>query len=99
MVVNPNTNVRWLIGSVKEIRWTHDVGADSTFRIELDRNDDGSYEELIAANAPANSPTSGAFAWGVTGPPTGKARVRVSWTDDLSVSDVSDVTFRIKLEG
>jgi hypothetical protein len=98
-VVKPNTNVRWLVGSVKEIQWSHNVGADSTFRIELDRNDDGTFEELIAADAPADSAATGSFAWTVTGPPTGTARVRVSWTDDLAVSDVSDVTFRIKLEG
>jgi hypothetical protein len=98
-VVRPNTNLKWAIGSVKEIRWTHDVGADATFRIELDRNDDGTFEELIAADAPADSATTGRFAWTVTGPPTGRARVRVSWTDDLAVSDASDVTFRIKLEG
>jgi hypothetical protein len=42
---------------------------------------------------------NGRFAWTVTGPPSGKARLRISWTDDLSVSDQSDTTFRIKLEG
>jgi hypothetical protein len=61
--------------------------------------DGGTFEELIAPEAPADTATSGCFAWTVTGPPTGKARVRVSWTDDLAVSDASDVTFRIKLEG
>jgi hypothetical protein len=98
-VVSPNTNVPWPIGFVKQIRWTHDLGADATFRIELDRRDDGVFEELIAAAAPADSATSGRFAWTVTGPPSGRARVRISWTDDLSVSDKSDTTFRIKLEG
>jgi hypothetical protein len=91
--------VKWLVGSVKEIAWTHNLGVNSSFRIELDRDDDGSYEELIAADAPADGPTSGRFAWNVTGPPTATARVRISWTDDLAVSDTSDVTFRIKLEG
>lgn len=52
-VKSPNTKVRWRIGSQHRIQWTHNVGAGETFRIELDRNNDGTYEELIAAAAPA----------------------------------------------
>jgi hypothetical protein len=95
-IVSPNTNVKWRIGSQKEIRWTHNLGVNASFRIKLDRNDDGEYEELIAAAAPADSATSGSFAWTVTGPPSKKARVRVVWTNDPSVSDSSDATFQIK---
>ena len=98
-VVSPNTNVKWRIGSLQKIQWTHNLGADATFRIELDRDDDGDYEELIAAAAPVDSATKGSFAWTVTGPPSGTARVRVAWTDDLSVSDSSDVTFQIRPVG
>jgi hypothetical protein len=95
-VVNPNTNVKWRIGSLHQIQWTHNLGRGATFRIELDRNDDGTYEELIAAAAPADSASRGTFGWTVTGPPSGTARVRVSWTDDPSVSDASDTTFQIR---
>ena len=77
------------------IQWAHNLGAGETFRIELDRNDDGTYEELIAAAAPAAA-RRGNFAWIVTGPPSTTARVRISWTDDRSVSDASDVTFQIR---
>jgi hypothetical protein len=94
-VTSPNTNVRWRIGSQYNIQWTHKLGAGKTFRIELDRNNDGNYEEEIAAAAPASA-TRGSFAWTVTGPPSGNARVRVSWTDDPSVSDASDTTFQIR---
>ena len=94
--MSPNTNVRWRIGSPRRIQWTHDLGEDATFRIELDRNDDGNYEELIADDVAVDSPTRGSFAWTVTGPPSGTARVRVSWTDDLAVSDAGDVTFQIR---
>jgi len=98
-VVSPNTNVKWRVGSLQKIQWTHNLGADATFRIELDRDDDGDYEELIAAGAPVDSATKGGFAWSVTGPRSGTARVRVAWTDDLSVSDASDVTFQIRPVG
>jgi hypothetical protein len=95
-VVSPNTNVQWRIGSRQRIKWTHDLGLNATFRIELDRNDDGTYEELIADDVPVENASQGQFAWMVTGPQTTKARVRVSWTDDLAVADASDVTFQIR---
>jgi hypothetical protein len=95
-VVSPNTNVKWRIGSLHRIQWTHNLGVGETFRIELDRNDDGNYEELIAAAAPADGASKGNLAWIVTGGLSGTARVRVSWTDDLSVSDASDATFQIR---
>jgi hypothetical protein len=95
-VVSPNTNVKWRIGALQRIQWTHNLGGDQTFRIEPDRNDDGNYEDLIAADAPADSATRGHFAWTVTGPASGMARMRVSWADDPGVSDSSDVTFQIR---
>jgi hypothetical protein len=95
-VKSPNTNVKWRIGSREKIQWTHNLGRNSTFRIELDRDDDGVYEELIAAHADVDSATRGSFAWTVTGLPSATARVRVSWTDDLAVSDAGDVTFQIR---
>jgi hypothetical protein len=97
-VVSPNTNVKWRIGSLQKIKWTHNLGHRAKFRIELDRDDDGDYEELIAAAAPADY-ARGSFTWTVTGPPSGTARVRVSWTDDPGVSDASDVTFEIRPAG
>jgi hypothetical protein len=95
-VVSPNTNVKWRIASVKEIQWTHNLGVDATFRIKLDRNGDGEYEELIAAAAPASSDTAGSFLWTVIGPPTKTARVRIAWTGNPAISDASDVTFQIR---
>jgi hypothetical protein len=95
-VANPNVNVNWRIGSVQSIKWTHNLGVRATFRIELDRNDDGNYEELIAGAALATTAQTGIFAWTVTGPPSTTARMRVSWTGNPGVWDASDVTFRIK---
>ena len=60
---------------------------------------DAVVEELIADAAPVDNATKGSFAWTVTGPRSGTARVRVAWTDDLSVSDASDVTFQIRPVG
>ena len=90
--------MKWRIGSQQRIQWTHNLGHRATFRIELDRDDDGDFEELIAAAAPADD-TRGGFAWSVTGPRSGTARVRVSWTDDPDVADASDATFQIRPAG
>ena len=98
-VVSPNTNVKWRVGSPQKIQWTHTIGANASFRIELDRDDDGDFEELIAAHAHATNATRGSFTWTVTGPPSGTARVRVSLTGDPGVSDASDVTFQIRPAG
>ena len=38
----------------------------------------------------------GRFGWTVNGPVSARARVRVSWTGHLAVSDASDVTFQIR---
>ena len=95
-VASPNTNVRWRIGSLQTIKWTHNLSLNSTFRIEFDRDNNGTYEELIAAAAPASSATKGSFAWTVTGPASATARVRVSWTGNTAVNDSSDVTFQIR---
>jgi hypothetical protein len=95
-VVSPNANLQWRIGSVQRVKWTHALGPHATFRVDLDRDDDGDYEELIAAEVPVDDAGRGFVDWTVSGPPSGTARVRVSWTQDPDVSDASDVTFQIR---
>jgi hypothetical protein len=97
--VGPNANLKWRIGSQQKIQWTHNLGVNAAFRIELDRYNDGVYEELIAAAAPALAAAKGRFDWTVTGPPSAAARVRVSWSDNLSVSDSTDGAFQIRPPG
>src|SRR6185503_17983454 len=94
-VESPNTNVEWKVGTLHSIEWTHNLGVNSSFRIDLDRDDDGNYEDLIAAAEPADDATSGSFAWFVNGAPSRTCRVRVSWTGNPATSDASDVTFQI----
>ena len=98
-VLRPNSEVRWRVGALERIQWTHTLGADATFRMELDRDDDGEYEELIAAETAVDNPGKGSFGWVVTGPPAAAARIRVSWTEDPEVADASDVTFQIRPAG
>src|SRR5262249_1709885 len=93
-VTVPDTPVVWAAGSVQTIRWTHNLGASATFRVELTR-DGGQSWTVLAAAAPASDAGSGAFAWTGTGPSTPSARLRVTWTGRDDVSDAGDALFTI----
>jgi hypothetical protein len=94
-VTAPNTAVTWAVGSNQTIAWTHNLGAGTSVRIELTRNNGAAWETL-AASAPNSTATTGTFAWTVTGPPTTAARVRVVWVAKPAVSDQSKRLFRIQ---
>jgi uncharacterized repeat protein (TIGR01451 family) len=93
-VTSPNASVAWVVGSSQSISWAHNIGNGGPFNIELSR-DGGASWALIGTAVPAQTATTGSFAWTVTGPATARARMRVSWTGDAAVADVSDVDFTI----
>jgi hypothetical protein len=93
-VMSPNRRVRWTIGSVQAIRWRHNLGTSGSVRLELSR-DGGSSWSVIAPSVPNDAAATGSFPWTVTGPATARARIRVTWTANPSVSDRSDVDLRI----
>ena len=94
-VTTPDTNVSWKTGSIKSIRWTHNLGTAERVRIELSRDGGASWVSLASA-LENSSATSGTFDWAVTGPVTAAARIRVSWTRNGAVQDMSGVNFRIQ---
>jgi hypothetical protein len=51
----------WSLWLAHEDPWRHTLGERATSRIELDRDDDGDSEELIAAEAPSDAKSS--FSW------------------------------------
>jgi hypothetical protein len=89
-VTAPNTAVTWAIGSTQTITWTHNVGPDAQFQIEVSR---GGVWSVIAPAVPGDSATSGSYLWTVTGPKASNAKVRVTWTDGTA-KDTS-VAFKI----
>ena len=93
-VTSPNTAVTWLVGSVHAITWTHNAGAGAQFKIEVSRNS-GSTWSLVTAAALGSGATSGSYNWTVTAPRVSTARVRVTWTASTSVTDTSNVNFKI----
>lgn len=93
-VTAPNTIVNWSQGSTRTIRWTHNLGVGSTMRVDVSR-DSGATWTTIAASVSNTANTSGSYSWVVTGPATTTARIRVAWTADGAVQDVSDIDFKI----
>jgi hypothetical protein len=90
----PNTQVRWDIGTIQTIGWTHNLGTAATMRIEVS-HDSGATWSLINASVPNNADGSGSYSWTVTGPNTNKARIRVTWNTNPTVTDISNVNFQI----
>ncbi len=96
-VTAPNSNVNWLVGTVQQIKWNHNLGIAGSVAIRLDRDGDGTFEELIAAAAPNTANSSGVYNWTVSGPATAgpTAKVRVTWLSNSAVRDASNAAFRI----
>ncbi len=94
-VTMPNANVLWTVGSNVNITWTHNLGKAETVNLEVSR-DGGTTWTTLATNVLNSTNTAGSFTWNVTGPATLEARVRVTWTANGSVQDISNVNFRIQ---
>lgn len=94
-VTAPNTSVSWSVGSSKSITWTHNLGTLDYVKIELAR-DGVNFTEVISSSVKNSGATSGSYSWTVTGPATSTAKVRVTWLGPGSLSDDSNVTFKIQ---
>jgi len=92
-VTAPNTAVSWRVGDARSITFTHTLGVGKAVNIDVSR-DGGTTWAPIAVFTTTNA-TSGTYSWAVSGPPTQLALVRVSWTVDSTVTDSSDVVFKI----
>jgi len=92
-VTAPNTAVNWAVGSTQRIKWTHNRGKGSTVRIQVSR-DGGASWTTIAASVINSGVTTGSYLWAVTSPATGRARIRVVFTDDAA-ADTSNMDFTI----
>ena len=96
VVTFPNTAVNVGIGSLQQVKWTHNLGTVAFVRVELSRDGGITYPEVLSAAVKNSAASSGTFAWRVSGPATigPQARVRVSWTQGAA-SDVSNANFTI----
>jgi uncharacterized repeat protein (TIGR01451 family) len=94
-VTTPNAAPSWKIGQTYRVRWAHNLRMSQSVNIAISRDGGGTWTP-IAANRPNTALTTGYYDWVVAGPSTTQARIRVSWTGDAGVSDVSNVDFTIR---
>ena len=89
----PNTAVTWRVASDQTLRATDNLGAGQPVDFEVSRDDGASWDSV--GNVTTGTSATVTYGWLVTGPPTSQARVRARWSTKASVSDPSDVPFRI----
>ena len=92
-VTKPTAGDVWRIGNRETIAWEGSVVrvGGGTVDILLSRNGGNSYETIITDTA-----NDGLATWQVTGPKTSRAKVKVVWKPDSSVSGTSDGVFKIR---
>jgi hypothetical protein len=93
-VTAPNTNVKWKVGLVKTIKWTHNYPLPHAFKVEIDRDGDGVCEQVLKPSVSATAAT-GTWDWTVAGPAGTTNRICVTSTTDPAGKDISDVPFTI----
>ena len=92
--------VVWKVGDAKHVKFDHNLGAGQAVRMELNRDyPSGAWQTLTGPGCAAT--TSGSTSTCVVtvgNPPTdgATARVRVTWTGNAVVADVSDNGFEIQ---
>ncbi|MFN3649488.1 MAG: proprotein convertase P-domain-containing protein [Armatimonadota bacterium] len=87
-LARPNGGESFGIGTAQGLAWTSD-GVLGGIDLELSRDSGATWEPLFT-----NVTNSGAAIWGVSGPATAQALVRVK-THDYPVEDVSNAVFAI----
>jgi Big-like domain-containing protein len=92
-VTQPNTNVKWRVADTRALKFTHNLGVGRNVNIDVSRDNGVTWSPLTVFTTTAA--TSGSYSWLVSGPPANQARIRVTYTADPSVSDVSNVPFTI----
>ena len=90
--VPPPSN--WKVGQTKAIKWNHNLGTAESVDIHFSA-DGGSTWSAVAVGVPNSGASAGTYMWTIPGPPTSLGLIRVTWTKNPAVSDVSDVVFKI----
>ena len=91
-LVAPQGGEKWSIGDQRIIEWSGSAVGTGSVSIELFRNKREGWVTLFE-----DTPNDGAHAWGVSGALSAKAKIRVVWTPNstISLSAESRGTFQI----
>ncbi len=95
-VTAPNTAVTWRIGdATRQIKFNHTLGKTQKVAIDLS-TDGGTTWSSINPAFSTNAATTGTYTWpSVAGPTTTQGWIRVTWSGSPTVTDSSDVNFKI----
>jgi YVTN family beta-propeller protein/VCBS repeat-containing protein len=93
-VTAPNTAVTWGAGSTRTITWTHNLGTAATVDIAFSPDNGATWVPLALRVANATA-TTGAYTGPLPATLTTQGRIRVSWSSDVTESDVSNVAFTL----
>ena len=89
-VTSPNTSVKWLTGSTKNITWIKTGNIDNV-KLEYTTNNGNNWITIVSS-VPADNQS---YAWTIPNTPSGRCRVRVSDVNNSALNDVSDELFTI----
>jgi hypothetical protein len=92
-VTSPNGSGAVRIGDNRQVTFNHNLGIGQAFAIEISRDGGETWSPITTFTS--TSAASGSYGWRVSGPATSQARIRVRWSADATVADLSDVNFTI----
>jgi len=92
-VTSPNGGQAWTAGSPATIRWTSNLGARETVRIELSRDGGASYPFVLLPSTPSDGSESVTLP---TAARTAAGRVRIMWRRNTGVRDASNSNFIVR---
>jgi uncharacterized repeat protein (TIGR03803 family) len=93
VLTNPGTGAAWVIGTLRTISWTHNLGADEHVKLEVS-HDGGATWNPFVPDVQNASATNGHVKWTADGPATSVAVMRVTWLRDASVQSAATFTLR-----
>jgi hypothetical protein len=93
-VTAPNTSLTWGAGSIRTVKWTHNLGTSQTVNIAFSADGGASWAPL-AAGVPNATSTTGSWTGPMPSTVTTQARIRISQATNPSEFDVSDVNFTL----
>jgi hypothetical protein len=93
-VTNPNSATHaWTVGAKHTIKWQSNLGKLESVKIELSADGGATYPIVLHASTPSDGSQSVTVQPGWV---TAAARVRITWTDNGAVTDVSNSSFPIQ---